>query len=121
MGMDGSNYLRDEKKDELVEFIECYEKVMIDYVNMFYKVPPSPKAQKQIAQQASEELEIMRAETEVGLLEMAQKLQTAVEKGEMLPERMQLEIEKRKREISQQLEAFEIEIKNKLQAQAEVI
>ena len=120
-GMDGSNYLRDEKKDELVEFIECYEKVMIDYVNMFYKVPPSPKAQKQIAQQASEELEIMRAETEVGLLEMAQKLQTAVEKGEMLPERMQLEIEKRKREISQQLEAFEIEIKNKLQAQAEVI
>ena len=98
-----------------------YEKVMVDYVNMFYKVPPSPEVQKQIAQQAQEQLQMMASETEVELLEMAQKLQAAVEEGEMLPQRMELEITKKKKEIQEQLNAFEIETKNKLQAQAEII
>lgn len=96
-GMNASNSLANEKDDELVEFIECYEKVMIDYVNMFYKVPPSPEVQKQIAQQAQEQLQMMASETEVELLEMAQKLQAAVEEGEMLPQRMELEITKKKK------------------------
>ena len=119
--MDGVSSINNEKEAELVEFFECYEKEKTSYVNIFYRIPPAPEVQQQIAAQAEEQLQEMMVETEVALKELALKLQQAVDAGEMLPERMQLEIEKEKKMISKQLEAFEIEVKNRLQAENEQI
>jgi len=119
--MTGNSSISNEKENELVEFYECYEKIKISYVNVFYKIPPSEEAQAQIVQQAKEMLAKMQAEMQVKLLELSQKLEAAVSNGDMLPERMQLELQKEKDMIAQQLESFEIETRNKLQAEAEQI
>ena len=119
--MNGTNSLNNEEENELVEFFECYEKFKISYVNVFYKIPPSPEKQKQIVAQAKEMLAQMTAETEVELLELVQKLEEAVANGDMLPERMELEIQKEKQMMQDQLKSFEIETRNKLQAEAEQI
>ena len=113
--------LVNDEDSELVEFFECYEKEKISYVNVFYRIPPSDEAQKQIIAQAQQMLAQMQTERQVELLELTQKLQTAVANGDMLPERMQLEIEKEKQMIAQQLESFEIETRNRLQSEAEQI
>ena len=115
--MDGVNSLNNEESEELVEFFECYEKVKISYVNVFYKIPPSPEMQKQIVEQAKQQMAEMQAEMQVKFAELAQQLQQAVDAGEMLPERMELELQKEQKMMADQLQTFEIETRNRLQEQ----
>ena len=52
---------------------------------------------------------------EVVFKEKSLRMQMAVEKGEMLPERMELELQKEKEMMANQLKSFEIEVTNRLQ------
>ena len=54
--------------------MECYEKIKVNYVNMFYRVPPAPEQQKQIAEQAKVQLGEMQMEMEVELKELMKQL-----------------------------------------------
>ena len=60
----------------------------------------------------------MQAEMEVEFLEQQKQMQMAVETGEMLPERYQLETEKAQKMMQQQLQAYQQECMSKLQAEA---
>tara|TARA_R100000664_G_C2758120_1_gene146808 strand:- start:1319 stop:3571 length:2253 start_codon:yes stop_codon:yes gene_type:complete len=110
-----SNDVYGDKRDEIVEFFELYEKEKIAYRNIFVKVPPDKQILAQIKQQAEQEVAKMRIEMEVAMKEKALQMQAAVDGGEMLPERMQLEMQKEQEMMAQQLEAYEIEVTARLQ------
>ena len=109
------------ERDQLVEFFEVYEKIKISYINLFYRIPPDPEQLKAIKQQADVQMKEMQAEMEVGLLEQQQQMQEAVQSGEMLPERYELEMQKAQDMMQQQLQVAEQEIMSQLQAEASKI
>ena len=107
--------------DQLVEFFEVYEKIKISYINLFYRIPPDQEQLKAIKQQADVQLKEMQAEMEVQLLEQERQMQEAVQTGEMLPERYELEMQKAQDMMMQQLQVAEQEIMSQLQAEASKI
>jgi hypothetical protein len=116
--MDSNNGLYSAKENELVEFFECYEKEKMPFVNVFYSVPPNREVLVQIKQQAMEEVAKLQQEMQVSMMEKELAMKEAVEKGEMLPERMKLELQKEAEMMKNQLESFHVEIENKLHAEA---
>jgi len=109
------------EQDQLVEFFEVYEKIKVSYINLFYRIPPDEEQLKAIRQQADVQLKEMQAEMEVQLLEQQQQMQEAVQTGDMLPERYELEMKKAQEMMVQQLQVAEQEIMSQLQAEASKI
>ena len=109
------------EQDQLVEFFEVYEKIKVSYVNMFYRIPPDEKQLQAIKQQCDVQVKEMQAEMEVELLEQEKQMSEAVQAGEMLPERYQLEMDKAQKMMEQQLQAFQQECMSELQAEASKI
>mgnify|MGYP003125432397 CR=1 FL=1 len=103
--------------DTLIEFYEFYEKVKIPYINVFYRIPPDKKQLEQIKQQVAVRMEEMAAEMQVQFAEQNQEMQKAVESGEMLPQRYELEIKKAQEMMANQLKAAEQQYISELQAQ----
>ena len=111
----------DGEMDELTEFFELYEKIKVSYVNVFYRIPPDKKTLQVIKQQCDVMLKEQQQEMEVQLLEQQRAMQEAVQKGEMLPERYELEIQKAQEMMKAQLEAFYQDCMTKLQSEASKI
>ena len=88
---------------------------------MFYRIPPSKEVMEQINQQAQVAMQEMQAEMQVKLMETQQEMQEAVEQGKMIPERMQLELEKEQKLMEQQLQAFQQQTISQLQNEASKI
>tara|TARA_R100000808_G_scaffold6078_3_gene18261 strand:+ start:7707 stop:10043 length:2337 start_codon:yes stop_codon:yes gene_type:complete len=106
----------DGSEDQLVEFFEVYEKIKISYINVFYRIPPSKEELASIKQQCDVMVQEMQAEMQVELMEQDKKMQEAVQKGEMLPERYQLEMKKAQDMSQKQLQAYYQECMSKLQS-----
>ena len=106
------------EQDQLSEFFEVYEKVKISNINLFYRIPPNPEELEVIKRQCEVQVAEMKAELEVQFLEQQQQMQAAVQAGEMLPERFQLETEKASKMMEQQIEAYRAECMSQLQAAA---
>ncbi len=104
--------------DNLVEFFEVYEKIKVKYINMFYRVPPDAKRLKEIKDQCDVMVQEMAQEMQVSMMEQQQQMQQAVEAGEMLPQRFELEMQKAQNLMQQQLEAYQQECMSALQAEA---
>ena len=102
--------------EDLVEFFELYEKVKISYMNVFYRIPPTKEELEAIKKQCDVMVMEMKAEMEVKFLEQQKQMEEAVQTGNMLPERYQLEIEKAQKMMQQQLGVYEQECMSKLQA-----
>jgi hypothetical protein len=107
--------------EQLIEFFETYEKVKISYINLFYRIPPNKKELQAIKQQAEVMVMEMQKEMEVEFLEQQQSMQQAVQSGEMLEERYNLEIEKAQKMMQEQLQAYQQEVMSNLQAEASKI
>tara|TARA_R110002020_G_scaffold227539_13_gene438186 strand:- start:2509 stop:4782 length:2274 start_codon:yes stop_codon:yes gene_type:complete len=113
--MDSNNAVYSQKENELLEFFECYEKEKVAYVNVFYTIPPDKDVIKNIKAEAQRQTEKLQAEMMVQFKEKQQQMEIAVQNGKMLPERMQLELQKEQEMMQQQIQAFSIEVENKLQ------
>ncbi len=113
--MDSNNSIYSQKENELVEFYELYEKEKVAYMNVFYKIPPDEAKIQEIKNMAAIEVEKMRIEMEVSLKEKSLQMEQAVEAGEMLPERMQLEMTKEEDMMANQLQSYAVEIEHRLQ------
>ena len=111
----------DGSQDELTEYFEIYEKVKVSFMNVFYRIPPSPEVIKQIQQQAEVAMQEMQAEMQVKLAETQRQLDMAVQEGKIIPERMQIELEKEQKMMQQQLQAFQQETISRLQNEASKI
>ena len=107
--------------DTMVEFFEVYEKLKVPHVNVFYKIPPNKRELDQMKQQVQVKMKEMQAEMEVQLLEQQQQMEAAVQAGEMLPERYELEMQKAQEMMQQQLQVAEQEYMSQLQNEASKI
>ena len=105
----------------LCEFFEVYEKERVSYINFFIRIPPNEEQLKQLKEQCDVMLKEATAEMEVQLLEQQQKMQEAVQTGQMLPERYELEMKKAQDMQEQQLKVYQQECMSKLQAEASKI
>jgi hypothetical protein len=101
--------------ESMLELYELFEKIKVPFVSVTYRIPPSPQQLKQIQQQLQQQMSVMQAEAEVKLKESQAELQKAVQSGEMLPERAQLEVRKLQDETQTQLQVAQKEMMAKLQ------
>ena len=97
------SYNSEGENAELVEFIELYEKTKEPYVNVFWIVPPTPEEQQIIKKQIEEQLSKLNAELEVQLKEKELQIKQALESGQIIEERAELELQKAKEGVKQQL------------------
>ena len=116
--MNGSNSIYSEKENELLEFYELYEKEKVPYVNVFYSVPPDKEKLQMIQTRAKQAVDKRKAEMQVELKEQTMELQNAVQSGDMLEDRMKLEIQKTQEMMKNQLDSFSKEIMHQLQQEA---
>ena len=105
----------DGSQDTMIEFFEVYEKLKIPHVNVFYRVPPNPAELREMKKQVEVKMKEMRAEMEVQLLEQQQQMEQAVQAGEMLPERYELEMKKAVDLMEAQLQGAEQQYMSELQ------
>ena len=111
-------YNADGSEDEMIEFFEVYEKLKIAHMNVFYRVPPNEEQLKQIKQQVEVRVKEMAAEMQVELMEQDKQMQEAVQQGNMIPERYELEMQKAQQMMQQQLASAEQEYMSQLQNEA---
>ena len=114
--MDDMGITPEGEQEPLVEFFEVYEKIKIAYMNVFYRVPPSPEELRAIQQQVQVRMKEMQSEMEVQLMEQQQQMEQAVAEGKMIPERYELEMQKAQDMMQQQLQVAEQEYMSELQA-----
>ena len=114
-------YDKDGGIDDLIELFELYEKEQIAYYNVFYRVVPPPEEMKKIKDNVRVQLEEMKKEMSVEMKELQANLAEAVEAEEMLPERMALELEKKGKMNSQQLQSAEQQMTAEAQKAASIV
>jgi len=117
----GLSIKADGEQDQLVEFFEVYEKIKVSYMSVFYRIPPNKEELKALKQQVDVQMKEMQAEMEVQLIEQQQAMEQAVQAGEMLPERYELEMRKAQEMMQQQLEVARQEAMSQLQAESSKI
>tara|TARA_E500000305_G_scaffold55010_1_gene43878 strand:+ start:6632 stop:8932 length:2301 start_codon:yes stop_codon:yes gene_type:complete len=109
------------ERDEVVEFFETYEKIKIKYVNVFYQQPLTKEVLQQIEQQVKVQMQEMANELQVKFLEQQKSMEQAVQSGEMIPERYELEIQKLQQGMQQQLQQAQQQMTAELQQQATIV
>lgn len=115
----GDNYKADGSEDQLVEYFEVYEKVRVSYINFYYKVPLDQVQLRQFNEESQEQFKKMQREIAVALQEELMRLQMALQSGEIIESRYQLEVEKAKENADQQLISGKQQIEEALKAQME--
>jgi|TARA_R110000824_G_C15224812_1_gene677881 hypothetical protein len=109
------------EREENVEYFEMYEKIKVKYTNVFYQEPLTQEVLKNIQEQVSVRMQEMAAELQVGFLEQDQQMQMAVQSGQMIPERYELEIKKLQEGMQQQLQQAQQQMTAELQKQASIV
>jgi hypothetical protein len=104
--------------EDMLELFEVYEKKKEKFMNVFIRVEPNQKQQKQIQAQATEQIKQMKRELEVQLLEQEKQLSEAVQAGEMLQERFDLEMQKAKVAAEQQIQQAHKQMIEEMMTQA---
>ena len=107
--------------DDIVSYYECYQKVKIPYVNVFIKIPPTEEEVAEIRQLVAVQLEEFRKETEVQLMEKQKQIQEALQAGEIIQERAQLEMERAAKMSEQAIEEKKAELTSIAQDKASKI
>lgn len=96
-------YNKDGGDSMLIDYIEAFEKENRAFYNVFIQIPPSEKDLQNAQQQVEVTLKETSQEMDVRLTEMQRQMQSQVDAGQMLPERMALELEKTIKENEAQL------------------
>ena len=107
--------------DDMIELYELYEKIQVKYYNIFYQVLPSQEEMQKIQQNVQVQIEEMQKEMAVQMQEMQAEMSQAVQAEEMLPERMQLEIEKQEKLNQEQLTSAQQQLIAEAQKAASII
>ncbi len=114
-------YDGDGKHSPMVEYFEVYEREKRKWCNVFYQKIPSPEQVEQVKKQVDTQIAEASAEMQVQLQELQQKLQQGVQSGEILPERMDLEIQKAVKENEAQLALLSQQMMAEAQKEMSVI
>jgi hypothetical protein len=108
-------------REENVEYFEMYEKIKVKYANVFYQEPLTQEVLKGIEEQVQVQLQEMAQEMQVSFLEQEKQMQMALQSGQMIPERYELEIKKLQEGMQQQLQQAQQKMTAELQQQASIV
>ena len=111
----------DAEDDVIIAYYETYSKKKFAYRNVFIRVKPSPAALDNIQEEVGRQIEDFQKEIEESLIEKELQLTQAVEAGEMVPERMELEMERAKEMSAQAIEEQRMTLMSEAQEKATVI
>tara|TARA_R100000700_G_C3179257_1_gene155538 strand:- start:3779 stop:6028 length:2250 start_codon:yes stop_codon:yes gene_type:complete len=102
------------EEDTIIDYYECYSKEKVSFMNLFINLPPGPSEMESIERQVEVDLKDFEAEMMVQVEEKALQLSESVQKGEIIQERAELEIERARREAQESVEKQRIILINKL-------
>ena len=111
----------DGEDDDIVPYYETYSKRKHPYRNVFIKRSPPPHIMEKIKEDVESQIEDFTKEIQVGLKEKAIQIQQAVEAGEIIPERAQLEMEKAQEMASKAIEEKKMQLMSEAQDAATII
>ena len=111
----------DAEDEDVIPYYETYAKKKFAYRNVFIRVTPQPAELAVIKEQVEEKISDFQKEIEVGLKEKELQLQQAVEAGEMIPDRAQLEMEKAQKMAAQAIEEQRMQLMSEAQDAATII
>ncbi len=102
------------QEDVVIDYYECYSKEKVSFMNLFINLPPGPSEMESIERQVEVDLKDFESEMMVQVEEKALQLSESVQKGEIIQERAELEIERARREAQESVEKQRIILINKL-------
>tara|TARA_R100001082_G_scaffold105361_1_gene77386 strand:+ start:845 stop:3106 length:2262 start_codon:yes stop_codon:yes gene_type:complete len=110
----GDSYDSTGEESPIVDYYECYSKEKISFMNVFINMPPGPDEMEELKKEVEINLKDYEAEMMVQIEEKALQLAESVQKGEIIEERAQLEIERARREAFAGIEQQKMIVLNKL-------
>ena len=113
-----STYTSSGEDDEILPFYECYKKIRVPFYNLLMLVPPTKKEMEQIKADVQEQLAEFQAEMQVQLQEKSAELDEAVQRGEMIPERADLEKQKSSKDAQEAIQQMEMQLMSQMQEAA---
>ena len=116
-----SSYDKEGRDEDLIEYFECYERDSTKYCNVFYQKLPSKEQMAEIKGKVDEQLKAAEQEMMVSMQEAAKSMQEQVEAGDMLQERMQLEMEKLSKNNEAELANMQIQLMAEMQKQMSIV
>jgi hypothetical protein len=116
-----TGYDEEGQESPMVEYFEVYERDKVKYCNVFYRRIPSPEQVEQVKKQVDTQIAETSAEMQVQLQELQNKLQEGVQSGEILPERMELELQKAVKNNEAQLALLSQQLMAEAQKEMSVI
>ena len=101
--------------EDIIPYYETYSKKKFPYRNVYIKVNPSPAEMDNIKEDVQKQLSDFQQEIEVGLIEKQMQIEQAVQSGEIIPERAQLEIKKSQEMAAQAIKEKEMQLMSEAQ------
>ena len=105
----------DAEDEDIIPYYETYSKKKFPYRNVYIKVQPSPAEMDNLRESVDKQLKDFKKEVEVGLIEKELQIQQAVQSGEIIPERGQLEIKKSQEMAAQAIKEKEMQLMGEAQ------
>ena len=91
------------EEDRRLDYYEMYEKIKIAYMNVFYRIEPTPEEISKIRAQVDVEMEAIQKELQVKMQETILQLNQQLQAGNIIEERFTLELEKLEKQTEQQI------------------
>jgi len=107
--------------DDILPLYETYSKKKFPYRNVFIKVKPSPAEMANLREEVEAKMADFQQEVQVGLKEKELQIQQAVEAGEMIPERGQLEMQRAQKMSEQAMQEKQMQLMSEAQDAATII
>jgi len=101
-----------------MEYLETYRKIKKRYVKFYMVKQPSQEVLEQISKQIETRVKEMQIEMQVKLKEMVVQFTEAVQSGQMIQERMELELDKAKKSMEAEIEKYRQQEYSKLRSDA---
>ena len=107
--------------DDILPYYETYAKKKFPYYNVYVKVTPSPAELDNIQDEVKEQMKDIEQEISVSLQEKELQIQQALEAGEMIPDRAQLEMDRARKMAAQAIEEQRMQLMSQAQDAATII
>ena len=107
--------------DDILPYYETYAKKKFPYYNVYIKVTPSPAELDNIQDEVKEQMKDVEQEISVSLQEKELQIQQALEAGEMIPDRAQLEMDRARKMAAQAIEEQRMQLMSQAQDAATII
>ena len=107
--------------EDIIPYYETYHKKKFKYRNVYIKVEPSKSQLLTLKEEVEKQVQVFREEVEVGLIEKQIQIEQAVQSGEVIPERGQLEIKKSQEMAAQAIREKEMELISRARDEATIV